>query len=296
LALFADVLPVRAARIRDEVGWLAGELGEVRDLDVQIVQTAQWRAEAGEEERSGLGELADSLNDARRGARQHLVAALDSRRYERLGAALSELCRRGAPRRGERARTMAVVALPELLGERQRLARKASRRAHRSGVPTDFHRLRIRIKRLRYALEFADGVYEGATRRYARLLAALQDELGLMQDAAVAAERLRQVALAGNGVLSLEAVFAVGGVAERYRRDSERLLAHLRKSHDVVDGGQWQRLEQLMARRRDAQLERLAALRARPVPRVTTRRVVGAGGADPAVEPSSPTLPEVVTP
>ncbi len=36
LALFAGVLPVRAQTFRQELGWLAGVLGAVRDLDVQL--------------------------------------------------------------------------------------------------------------------------------------------------------------------------------------------------------------------------------------------------------------------
>ena len=36
LALFSNVLPVRAQTFREELGWLAAVLGAVRDLDVQI--------------------------------------------------------------------------------------------------------------------------------------------------------------------------------------------------------------------------------------------------------------------
>jgi len=45
MRMFLDVLPARSAHLLEEVGWLAGELGVVRDLDVQLVQIAQWQAE-----------------------------------------------------------------------------------------------------------------------------------------------------------------------------------------------------------------------------------------------------------
>jgi hypothetical protein len=86
-----------------------------------------------------------------------------------------------------------------------------------------------------------------------------------MQDAVVAAERLRAAALSGTGALSLGAVFAIGGLAERYRHEAERLLGQLGERSRVVSGSQWKRLEAEMEHRRT---EALAALQAaRPVPR-----------------------------
>ena len=51
---------------------------------------------------------------------------------------------------------------------------------------TDYHRLRIRCKRLRYALEFLSDLYPGATRPLMRRLVTVQDVLGVHQDADVA--------------------------------------------------------------------------------------------------------------
>ena len=76
--------------------------------------------------------------------------------------------------------------MPDLVVARHDTVAKAAKRAKRSGVVSDFHRLRIRCKRLRYSLEFSSEVYGGRTARFVRQLTALQDELGLMQDAEVA--------------------------------------------------------------------------------------------------------------
>ena len=47
LDLFAEVLPIRSRNFRGELGWLAGVLGAVRDLDVQLeAQAAMVRAGA----------------------------------------------------------------------------------------------------------------------------------------------------------------------------------------------------------------------------------------------------------
>jgi CHAD domain-containing protein len=315
MKMFLEVLPVRTAHLLDELGWLAAELGKVRDLDVQLIQTAQWQEETGSEDRAGLAELANSLGLARSKARAELLFALDSRRCSRLFSGLVQMLSQSPPRRSLRCRTLAVVALPELLAADQQAARKAAKRARRSGLATDYHRLRIRCKRLRYALEFSHDCYGGATKRFARSLAALQDELGAMQDAEVAATRLRAIALAGADGLSLEAVFAIGGVAERYRRESERLLRRLAADVRVVDGAEWRRLGAVLERRRREALEQSApapqiirgspapALRARApaeVPALSTatggapsRRlgIVSRGGVEPAGRSSAPGRP-----
>jgi triphosphatase len=264
LTLFADALPVRAAQLEGEVGWLARELGHVRDLDVQLAQLTTWRAETRGADEEGLAELAATLEQAHDVARRELLAALDSRRYARLLAGLSQMLAAPPPRRLRSARTPCAVGLPELLAARQEMVSRAAKRARRSGVPSDFHRLRIRCKRLRYALDFASRSYGNLARRYTRQLADLQDELGKMQDAVVAAERLRAAALSGTGELSLGAVFAIGGIAERYRHEAEGLLAHLAEDSKVVNGAQWKRLAAAMDRQRVAADAAYEADRPRP--------------------------------
>ena len=77
------------------------------------------------------------------------------------------------------------MTVPDLIGSRHVAVVKAARRAKRSGEAEDFHRLRIRCKRLRYSLEFGSELYGGRTGRYTRQLTKLQNQLGLLQDAEV---------------------------------------------------------------------------------------------------------------
>jgi len=271
LKLFAEALPVRAAHLEEEIGWLAAELGVVRDLDVQLEQLAEWSAEAAPADEEGLAELAAALEEARLGARTGLLRSLDSRRYQRLVAGLRQMLAAAPPRRSARARTACAVGLPELLGGRQLAARKAARRARKSGAAEDFHRLRIRVKRLRYALEFSARSYGSLPKRYTRELVGLQDELGAMQDAVTAAERLREAALSGTGALSLGAVFAIGGLAERYRHEAERLRALVGEEARAVDGGHWKRLATALERRRNDALAAIEAAHPAPRPRAPRR-------------------------
>jgi len=256
LDLFSGVLPADAQRLREELGWLAGDLGAVRDLDVQLERLDRWRDESSREEADALAELATVLNGERDVARQSLLASLDSPRYEHLVADFSSMLLtgpgQGSGRLVKAAQAPAVAVVPELIIRRHRAAAKAARQARRSGVPADFHRLRIRCKRLRYALEFVSDIYDGETRPFVKQVVGLQDCLGLMQDGQVAAARLRSLATAEDSRLSPAAVFAMGAAAERYRQESDRLVQSLPGRLQAVKGRRWRVLKALMERRRRA--------------------------------------------
>ncbi len=229
------MLPVRAQLFHDELGWLGRLLGSVRDLDVQLAgladmdeETAAWRSgvSGGDDGHDPLADLSELLHSEREAARATLLGGLDSVRWERLAKGLAAMAQQGPARRSVATRTPAVLGLPELVLARHDKVAKAAKKAKRSGVVADFHRLRIRCKRLRYSLEFASEVYEEHTTRYVRQLTAVQDELGLMQDAEVASLRLAEMAT-GATPLPAATVFVMGGVAERHRRDVNRYLRRL---------------------------------------------------------------------
>ncbi len=305
--MFADVLPVRSVRLRAELGWLASLLGDVRDLDVQIGRFDDWTEQMAGDHREALDELADLLIAERVGARGLLLEALDSRRYERLVSGLTAMLVQGPSARSTAGRAPAVTAVPDLVEERHSAARKAARRAARTGVASDYHRLRIRCKRLRYSLEFASGLYDGELRGFVRQMTRLQDTLGSMQDAEVASARLQAIALSDEGVgLSRATVFAMGGVAGRYHSEAEGLLAELPELTELLEGKQWTRAERLMAlRRRQAVAAALApaGLGARAVPSAIAGRVRPAIAKLPSgpratsrEEPASPPGPALPTP
>jgi triphosphatase len=273
LTLFAGVLPVRAHTFRDELGWLGRLLGEVRDLDVQReglerVKGAESGGGAGgrPEDRDPLVELLALLEREREVARAAMLEGLDSVRWERLAKGLAAMVQQGPARRSLATRIPAVIGLPDLVVARHDAVAKAAKRAKKSGIVSDFHRLRIGCKRLRYALEFSSEVYGGRSTRFVRQLAALQDELGLMQDAEVASVRLSDLA-AGEAHLPPATVFVMGGLAERHRQDVNRLLRRLPKEFSRIGGREWRDLLDLMERRR------AEAEAARPPVRTTLRAV-----------------------
>jgi CHAD domain-containing protein len=285
LSLFADVLPVRAEVFRQELGWVGRTLGAVRDLDVQLAgmadmaaATAGWSETGRGDGHDPLADLSELLTREWEAARSEMLAALDSVRWERLTKGLAAMAQQGPARRSVAARVPAVMGMPELVVARHDAVAKAAKRAKRSGLVTDFHRLRIRCKRLRYSLEFASEVYEGRTAPYVRALTAVQDELGLMQDAEVALLRLADLAT-GDTPLPAATVFVMGGVAERYRRDVARYLRRLPKHASRVGGRRWRELQSLMDDRR------AEAEAARPPVRRTLRAVPRPALEEPATAP-----------
>jgi triphosphatase len=290
LDLFGPVLPVRAGALREELRWLAMVLGAVRDLDVQLERMDQmdrWATEGIDTIEtttpSPLRQLRTLLEIERDSARDAMLQALDSTRWERLAAGLAALARQGPNRRLAATRTPACVAVPDLVEARHREATRAAKRAKRTGRAADFHRLRIRCKRLRYSLEFTADLYGGQTTRFTRRLASLQDLLGLMQDADVAIARLKALAFGGHATLPIETVFAMGGVAEHYRSEAGRLLAGMSKHVRVLQGKEWQELSGLMDRRRLEALAVQPGVRAVPPGAPTL-----SGPPDPAPGPAAP--------
>ena len=276
LSLFEGVLPVRAQVFREELGWLGRLLGAVRDLDVQLQNLAGMGATDVDrtghdvdgrdnvERRDPLAELTALLEGERDAARVAMLSGLDSVRWERLAKGLTAMAQQGPARRSLATRVPAEIGLPDLVLARHHKVAKAAKRAKRSGLVTDFHGLRIRCKRLRYALEFSADVYGGATSRFVRELTVLQDELGEMQDAEVASLQLAALAT-GEAALPAATIFVMGGVAERDRRKVRRLLKRLPGELPRTRGRAWRELRELMERRR------AEAEAARPPARTTLR-------------------------
>jgi len=234
LSLFADVLPPDAESANEELRWVGGALGAVRDLDVQL------------ETLDEFPDLRALLERERATARAEMLAALDSRRYRAFVTAFGRLlrARRSAPDPPVPARAIA----PDLIETRFRAMRKAGRGLRPASPTTDYHRLRNRSKRLRYALEFLADVYPGKTERLTKSVVALQDLLGEQQDAVVAIERLAQLAV--DPSVGPETVFAMGELAERRRLGMAGLRKRFPATYDRVTGKRWTKLRNVLEKQR----------------------------------------------
>jgi CHAD domain-containing protein len=272
MSLFREALPVRTQRLRDELKWVAGVLGEVRDLDVQLGQLGEWERDMSDEDVAALRPLVESLEHRHAEARAMMLEALDSRRYERTVTGMTELLKRGPLRRSQASRMPALVAAPDLVRRRYRPVRKRGDAIQPTSPPEDFHALRIRCKRLRYAVEFLSPLAPKQSERLIAALVEVQDCLGEHQDAQVAMARLREMAEDG---LPPRAVFLLGRIDERYERRAAELRAEFPDAYAGIRGKAWKGLRHVLDERRDRAVAdsppRAPSLRPAPAPRRTAR-------------------------
>jgi CHAD domain-containing protein len=203
----------RTEPLREELRWLAGVLGGVRDGHVMSRRLAA--AIDSELPELVVGPVAARLQQrlaARTAeARTQLLAALDSPRYLTLLDALDEVIDAAAH----------IDASPARLRRRARKAlRRADRRMAAAAAATGsrpgaaatrderLHEARKAYKRARYAAEAVVPLAGRSARRLAKRLSTVQDVLGSHQDARAAAELLRDYGMRAQ--LEAENAFTYG--------------------------------------------------------------------------------------
>jgi len=174
--------------LRDELGWIARILGDVRDGDVLLERLTRRVGELPGSEHDASAPVLATLARARDEAHADLLATLRSKRYVDLLDRLVDAAR--APVFAEEASRAATDVVPGLV---RRPWHKLAKRVGKLGdEPSDtrLHEVRIRTKRARYAAEASTPVVGKPARAFAQAAARLQDVLGDMHDAVVAAEWL----------------------------------------------------------------------------------------------------------
>jgi inorganic triphosphatase YgiF len=207
-----------ARHVKAELKWLADALGAARNLDVFIADV--WRpavesapaadhsapgpdpleAETQDEARA-LAAFGKALLAAQTDAYARAGEAVDSARFRALAIDAAAWLEAGAwttDKRLEKRRAQpAVDFAAKALDKARRRIRKDGRDLAALS-PEDRHHLRIRGKKLRYAVEDLGGLFPDHPKRRARFVAAardLQDALGLLNDQAGREALAREVVL-----------------------------------------------------------------------------------------------------
>ncbi len=230
LALVRKMLPPGTVEpLANELRWLAEALGRARDLDVFIDDVAPAIARAASNsppQASAIDLLVSRVRMKATETRRAAQVAIASARFVRIQLATGWLA--AMPRLGAR------VASPEadaLAAPAQSFAADLLKRRHRKlvragahladGTAEDRHQTRIETKKLRYAAEFLAGLFDGKrATAYRRALLDLQEELGMFNDASVAAA----LALDLCGAASPAAALVAGWAAARCDARKPRLL------------------------------------------------------------------------
>jgi triphosphatase len=210
VAVFAPLFPEPVITpIRTELKWLAGSFGGARDWDVFMTETLPpIVAEFGPHE--GLGEFAARCKKLRGRANQRARRSVRSARYRRLALRLAawlaseEWLKRMDP--AARSALQAPVGDYAAAVLERRYDRVRSKGRKPSGLSVaQRHRLRIAIKKFRYAADFFAGLYDAKQVREAlKRLSGLQDILGSMNDAASISNLVAQGLHGARGRRALE--------------------------------------------------------------------------------------------
>lgn len=194
ISVFSQVVKDRdSRRIKSELGWLSGELGPARDIDVFIVDVLsplrkRHRDDPGVnrifrdfERRRALSyrQVATSLQSERL-----LHLELEATRWIEVGPWVTSRSRSARRRRDQ---AVTILAADALTRGRKKLRDTGRNLAKLSRA--DRHKLRIRCKKLRYAVEFFSDLFPGKSRaqRCKSTLCALEDlqnSLGALNDLA----------------------------------------------------------------------------------------------------------------
>ena len=235
--------PGRTKRHRRELREIAGRLGAVRDLDVLIEAGEDYLARQSKHEQLALQPLFAAWRAQRDDARVLLVRELDSEGYGRWVDEFRDFVRTDglgsvpvSPTAPHRIRDTAASRIWTAY-EQVRAYEPVLRW---SDVST-LHELRIAAKWLRYTLEFVRECLGPEATALIDRVTALQDHLGLLHDADVAASMTRAFLVERAGRLSEAETGAIG----RYLVDREREVSRLRRSV----GGPWRGVGGLTFRR-----------------------------------------------
>jgi CHAD domain-containing protein len=181
-----------------ELHWLAGVLGAARDSEVLRDRLLAAAAELPPQARPDAvaAKLAEICGKRHQLAMDELVVAMRSERY----LALLERLVDGAtyPRTNDVARRSAAAVLKTAIRASWAVMRKradpVTRHRRRPPVATDYHRLRIAAKRLRYLCDAAVPALGPKARKLSAQAARVQDVLGEHHDAVVAGDFIAEVA------------------------------------------------------------------------------------------------------
>ena len=183
-----------ANALREDLRWLGGGLGSVRDRQVMAQRVRSRTGALAEDDAPTVADLAAELQAESEEARARLVLDMRTDRYIDLIERLVEASH--APALTPEAQQRAALVVPGLAQRDWRQLRKGIAALPDQPADSDLHRIRILAKRVRYAAEAAEPITGKLATRSAEAAAALQDVLGDHQDSVTAQRWLRE---AGRG-------------------------------------------------------------------------------------------------
>ena len=179
--------------VTGELRWLGGTLGKARNIDVFAAELVP-AGRAGMPEEPGWDDLAATLDRLRQHAYDEVSTAILSQRYPATVLRLLQWFEARGWREGPASDETNPMILPigkiapAALDRRRRKLRQRSKGFTRLSPP-ERHKLRIAAKKLRYAIEVFDSLFDREdSEKFVKILKRLQSDLGYANDVRVAHE------------------------------------------------------------------------------------------------------------
>jgi triphosphatase len=241
MSVFKEVLGSRAAEpIKGELQWVTEQLAPARDMDVLIagqVRPLHDVPSVG----ADADVLARDLEVQREAGIKKAREAVESGRFRAVGLQVALWLAYGAWLRSDAASTKACresgvdeFAAAILRKRRKKILRKIRRIEQLD--PHARHKLRIAVKKLRYAGEFFGTVFSGGKRevrrkRFCKALKSLQGYLGTLNDIEVHKQFAHALARSGDGgVTRSREALVIGFITGRETKEVAACLAGVEKA------------------------------------------------------------------
>lgn len=196
MSLFSELLDDRqTAAIKTEIRWLTGELAPARELEVLINRVIRPMQDKRNASGNGIPSLSREFADRREAALARAKKAVMSARFRTLTLEIAAWLDTGDWTKLQDDLVRSRGDMPVQNTAEEQLARRW-RKVRKRGKslthldPARRHKLRIQVKKLRYATEFFGSLFPGKQaakqrKKFAAALGRLQDGLGDLNDIAV---------------------------------------------------------------------------------------------------------------
>jgi CHAD domain-containing protein len=218
------------------------------DADIRLEAISSFRNHLPEGDREALDPLLQHLHSERARARATMLRALDAKHTRDWLETLPEQLARIPPAASAASwrNAAALTVVPALIQKRFRKLRKHARRLTAKSSMTEFHDVRVRAKKLRYALEAVAATYAKPATEMLAALHKLQSKLGTQHDADVIALYLTQLAGQPPATFTAATLFTMGRMAELHARQAACLGAKAARPWRRMRGKRWKALRSRM--------------------------------------------------
>ena len=173
-----------AVYLEEELKWLGNQFGAVRDLDVFLLNLSRFQGQIECFPAKKKRAFENWVEKHRRAPLKHLCKALESSRFLNFERRFTQFLEKPLP-----SHPRALLALkpvhevaPTIITEKFDAVMKQGHALLAKPKLKQYHRLRIQVKKLRYAGEFMAPAYDGALDAFIEGTVGMQDCLGELQD------------------------------------------------------------------------------------------------------------------